>query len=96
MYLGNTSQYRIVPVEKSSCIKVIGHTRSFVTFKHLDEETIVRYVQSKESFDKAGSYAIQGLGSTLVEKIEGDFYGVVGLSPSLLSEMLKLFDIKIP
>jgi septum formation protein len=48
-----------------------------------------RYVASKEPFDKAGAYAIQGLGSLMVERIEGCFFNVMGLPLFRLSRMLE-------
>ncbi len=53
------------------------------------------YVGSKEPLDKAGAYAIQGLGSVIVEKIEGDYSNVIGLPLSALTEGLKEFGISI-
>ena len=50
-----------------------------VYFKPLTESKIREYIATKEPFDKAGSYAIQGIASEFVEKIEGDFDNVVGL-----------------
>jgi septum formation protein len=53
------------------------------------------YVKSREPLDKAGAYAIQGLGSVFVEKIDGDYYNVVGFPLSALTEALKEFGINI-
>jgi septum formation protein len=50
-----------------------------VTFKQLTEREIMTYWQSGEPLDKAGGYAIQGMGSIFVESIKGSFSGVVGL-----------------
>ncbi len=49
-----------------------------VRFVALDETTIEHYVASGDPFDKAGSYGIQGPGAALVERIDGDFYTVMG------------------
>ena len=49
-----------------------------VGFAVLDDATIDRYVASGDPFDKAGSYGIQGPGAALVERIDGDFYTVMG------------------
>ena len=64
-----------------------GVSRSEVTFRDLDAATIERYLASGEWRDRAGAYAIQGLGSILVERVEGDFSNVVGLPLRLLMEL---------
>lgn len=56
-----------------------GLARSVVSFRDLDEPTITAYLDSEEWRGRAGGYAIQGLGSMLIEKVEGDFSNVVGL-----------------
>jgi len=56
---------------------------------------IEAYVKSGEPLDKAGAYAIQGLGFVLVERIEGDYFNVVGLPLSALASALKEFGIHI-
>lgn len=49
-----------------------------VRFAALSEETIERYVATGDSLDKAGAYGIQGRGAELVDRIDGDFYTVMG------------------
>ncbi len=56
-----------------------GVARSEVTFRDLDPAIVEAYLASEEWRDRAGGYAIQGLGSVLVERVEGDFSNVVGL-----------------
>ncbi|HEY2491865.1 MAG TPA: Maf family protein [Paenibacillus sp.] len=67
---------------------VVNHRVTSVTMKSLSAETIQSYVNSGEPSDKAGAYAIQGLGATLIDGIDGCYFNVVGLSVSLLSDML--------
>ncbi|XID93605.1 Maf family protein [Paenibacillaceae bacterium WGS1546] len=74
----------------------VGRSVTRMTFKTLSEDRILRYVRSGEPMDKAGAYGAQGLGATLIERIDGDFFGVVGLPLSLLSDMLLLYGLDIP
>ncbi|HOW37530.1 MAG TPA: Maf family protein [Candidatus Izemoplasmatales bacterium] len=66
---------------------------SEVTFFPMTETEIDAYVASKEPFDKAGAYAVQGLGSKFVKAIHGDFYTVMGLPVSRLYHELKNLDL---
>ena len=59
-----------------------------MSFREIDEETIERYVRSGEPMDKAGAYAIQGLGGSLVDKVEGSYTNVVGLPVTEVLNML--------
>ncbi|MDD5510385.1 MAG: Maf family protein [Dehalococcoidales bacterium] len=66
-----------------------------VYFRRLTLSEIDNYIKSKEPLDKAGAYAIHGLGAVFVDKIEGDYFNVVGLPLSALTEALKEFGINI-
>ena len=63
--------------------------RSLVRFRPLEEEEIARYIATGEPMDKAGAYGAQGKGALFVERIEGDFFNVMGLPLCLLGKMLK-------
>jgi septum formation protein len=63
-----------------------------VWFAPLDASEIEAYVRSGEPMDKAGAYAIQGLASKFIEKIEGCYFNVVGLPVALLYRHLRGFD----
>lgn len=60
-----------------------------VYFRELSQETITSYVDSWEPMDKAGAYGIQGLGAILVDKIDGDYYTIVGLPISKVYHSIK-------
>jgi septum formation protein len=64
-----------------------GVARSLVTFAELSEPVLAAYLARGEWRDRAGAYAIQGLGSVLIARLEGDFSNVVGLPLHLLVEM---------
>ncbi|MBI4421379.1 MAG: septum formation inhibitor Maf [Gemmatimonadetes bacterium] len=67
------------------------HQRRDVTrvwFRRLDRAQIRAYVTTGEPLDKAGAYGVQRYGAALVERIEGDFFGVMGLPIRLVVELL--------
>lgn len=66
-----------------------------VYIKSLTEKEIDDYVKSGEPLDKAGAYAIQGLGVIIVDKIEGDYSNVIGLPLPKLAEILSRFGVSI-
>jgi septum formation protein len=66
----------------------VAHESTSVTFRPLTPRDIAQYVVSAEWRDRAGAYAIQGLGAGLVERIEGDYLNVVGLPAALLVRLL--------
>jgi len=59
-----------------------------VTFKVLSDKEIEWYIRSGEPFDKAGAYAIQGMGTFLVRRISGSYSNVVGLPVCEVIEIL--------
>ena len=68
---------------------------SEVKFFDLDDETINWYLDTGEPFDKAGAYGIQGYGRVLVEKIDGDYYSIMGFPISNFLKNLRKNGYKI-
>ena len=66
-----------------------------VYMKRITKTEIEAYVQTGEPLDKAGAYAIQGLGAVLVEKIKGDYFNITGLPLYALAEVLKEFGVNV-
>jgi septum formation protein len=76
--------------------KILSRTvNTNVYIKNLTKQETDAYVKTGEPMDKAGAYAIQGLGAVIVEKIEGDYYNVMGLPLNALAEALKEFGINV-
>lgn len=64
---------------------------SDVYFNELSDNEINDYIATGEPMDKAGAYAIQGIGSKFIHKIDGDYYAVMGLPISEIYKRLKVF-----
>ncbi len=60
-----------------------------VTFRSLTDEDIECYIDTGEPMDKAGAYGIQGYGATIVERVDGDYFAVMGLA---LNRLVRLFE----
>src|SRR4051812_34951813 len=65
-----------------------------VKFRRLREDEIAAYVATGEPMDKAGAYGIQGYGATIVERIDGDYFAVMGLPLQLLVRVLRELGIR--
>ena len=76
----------IAIVKEGRCLCAAVETR--VTLGRLNEEEIKRYVATGEPLDKAGAYAVQGIGAVFVEKLDGCYFNVVGLPLNALSRLL--------
>lgn len=87
MLSGNTHQVLTGVTILSNDFKESFYTVSNVKFKALKEEVIHWYIETKEPFDKAGSYAIQGEGHQLIDTYDGDFFTIMGLP---IKEVLKV------
>ncbi|MDO5011216.1 MAG: Maf family protein [Intestinibacter bartlettii] len=84
----------LINLKENKVIK--DYVVSCVTFKDLSEDSIKDYINTNESLDKAGAYGIQGYGALLVKTIQGDYFNIVGLPISRLSDLLKdHFDINL-
>ncbi len=85
--------FTIMDTDTNKALSKSVETKVYI--RKLTSNEIDAYVESKEPLDKAGAYAIQGLGSVIVEKIEGDYFNVIGLPLSALTESLKEFGVHI-
>lgn len=72
-----------------------GHEETLVQFRELEPDEISAYIATGEPMDKAGAYGIQGLGSLLVSRLEGDYFNVMGLPLFRLGRMLADFGLEL-
>lgn len=82
-------------LDTASAKKTSRSVETRVYFRRLTSSEILAYVRTKEPLDKAGGYAIQGLGSLLIRKIEGDYFNVIGLPLAALAEALRNFGVYV-
>lgn len=66
-----------------------GHSITRVYFNEVSDKEIYNYIDSGDPFDKAGAYAVQGRAALWVDRIDGCYFGVVGLSVSLFNRLHK-------
>ena len=85
-------------VHTGVCIAAQGRELCFaattkVVFDALSDAEIEAYIATDDPYDKAGAYGVQGLGALLVERLDGDFFNVMGLPVLRLSRMLERFGV---
>ena len=74
---------------KSSDIFIRDAVESSVRFREIPEDEMARYIQSKEPYDKAGGYAVQGMGAFFIKEIYGSYTNVMGLPLCEVVDVLK-------
>lgn len=84
-----------VVLDASTGKKVIGVTDIIITFKKLSTKQIAEYVKTKEPYDKAGGFNLQGGGFNLIAKINGDFTHGLGLPMTFVFNALKKLGVVI-
>jgi septum formation protein len=77
------------PDRKGSSVEDTRSETTLVSVSELSDEDVRSYVATGEPLDKAGAYAIQGIASRWISRIEGDYFNVVGLPVSLVYRMLR-------
>lgn len=76
---------------KSKTKEEVFAVETKIEFYQISDKEIKDYIKTGEPMDKAGSYAVQGLGALFVKKIDGDYFNVVGLPIASLAKKLKEF-----
>jgi len=88
--LSGRSHVVMTGVAISWCGKTLsGVEQVGVTFRALSDDEIERYIDTGEPMDKAGAYGIQGFGATIVERVDGDYFAVMGLALNRLAGLLR-------
>ena len=85
--------FTVIDTQSDKTLSKSVETKVYI--RRLSPDEIDAYVRSREALDKAGAYAIQGLGSVIVERIEGDYFNVIGLPLCALTESLKEFGVHV-
>ena len=79
----------VAVMDRARSITRVAREETEVKFAPLSDAEINWYVATGEPMDKAGAYAIQGLGARFIERIKGDYFNVVGFPVRLLYDLMK-------
>jgi len=83
---------KVLSADSSSAPLLVEHEITHVYFAPVSDSWVDLYVAGGEPLDKAGAYAAQGRGAALVQRIEGDYWNVVGLPLARLARMLETIE----
>ena len=92
---GKTHQVRTGVTAAQGGRRVTKVETTDVTFRSLCEREIWAYIRTGDPMDKAGAYGVQGKAALFVEKIQGDYFNVMGLPLCLLGKMLEEFQVDL-
>lgn len=87
------SAFTVILKRDRKLIKETVLSKSIVTMKLITDEEIEEYIKTGEPMDKAGSYAVQGIGRKFINNIEGSYNSVIGLDVEKLKEILEKMKI---
>jgi septum formation protein len=93
---GRTHEVLTAVAVRDESREAVGLNRSSVTFRKISRDEMVDYWHSGEPRDKAGAYAIQGLGAVFVENLHGSYSGVMGLPLFETANLLSEFGYRFP
>jgi len=83
-----------VIINKNGIInKETVYSKSTIYFNKLNENEIIDYINTSEPLDKAGSYAIQGIGNKFIEKYDGNYDSIVGLDTKQLKDIFEKYEV---
>lgn len=83
----------VIDIKKKK--KISKAIEAGIFIKKLTDKEINNYIKAGEPLDKAGAFAVQGVGAVLIKKIEGDYSGIVGLPLFELAEILKKMGVNV-
>jgi septum formation protein len=86
----------VAVVRRQPPVRLVDSSETAVWFRRLTVDEILRYVATGEPLDKAGAYGIQGRAGAFVERIDGDYFTVVGLPLARLAALLSQADVQLP
>lgn len=85
----------VAVVRRAVAQELSGYELTTVHFRPMPRDALERYVATGEPMDKAGAYGIQGRAATMVDRLEGDYFNVMGLPLARVTEMLERLGLRV-